>query len=78
MGGRDRDLSVRRQCKLLSLVRSGFYYSPKGESAANLRFMEIIHCLAGHACMPEKGQAVSGYTLVWLPADGSTHAAPRP
>jgi len=42
MGGRDQDLSVRRQCKLLSLVRSGFYYSPKGESAANLRFMEII------------------------------------
>jgi putative transposase len=58
MVSRDLDLSVRRQCKLLSLVRSGFYYSPKGESAENLRFMEIIHCLAGHACMPEKGQAV--------------------
>jgi len=42
MVSRDQDLSVRRQCKLLSLVRSGFYYSPKGESAANLRFMEII------------------------------------
>ena len=42
MVSRDQDLSVRRQCKLLSLVRSGFYYSPKGESAENLRFMEII------------------------------------
>jgi len=42
MVSRDLDLSVRRQCKLLSLVRSGFYYSPKGESAENLRFMEII------------------------------------
>jgi len=42
MVSRDRNLSVRRQCKLLSLVRSGFYYSPKGESAANLKFMNII------------------------------------
>ena len=42
MVSRDLGLSVRRQCKLLLLVRSGLYYSPKGESAANLRFMEII------------------------------------
>jgi len=42
MVSRDQGLSVRRQCKLLSLVRSGFYYSPKGESAENLGFMEII------------------------------------
>ena len=42
MVSQDQDLSVRRQCKLLSLVRSGFYYSPKGESAENLRFMKII------------------------------------
>jgi len=42
MVSRDQNLSVRRQCKLLSLVRSGFYYSPKGESAENLRFMKII------------------------------------
>lgn len=36
------DLSVRRQCSLLSLARSGFYYQPRGESAENLKFMEII------------------------------------
>lgn len=42
MVSRDQGLSVRRQCKLLSLVRSGFYYRPKGESAENLRFMAII------------------------------------
>ena len=42
MVSRDQDLSVRRQCKLLSLVRSGLYYSPKGESVENLRFMVII------------------------------------
>lgn len=36
------DLSVRRQCRLLSLTRSTFYYRPRGESAENLCFMEII------------------------------------
>nr|WP_319390402.1 IS3 family transposase [uncultured Cohaesibacter sp.] len=35
-------LSVRRQCTLLSLTRSSLYYQPVGESAENLRFMEII------------------------------------
>lgn len=42
MVSRDHDLSVRRQCGLLSLVRSNLYYQPKGESAENLVFMEII------------------------------------
>ena len=35
-------LSVRRQCSLLSLARSGLYYQPCGESAENLKFMTII------------------------------------
>jgi len=35
-------ISVRRQCKLLSLVRSNLYYQPKGESTQNLRLMKII------------------------------------
>ncbi len=35
-------LSVRSQCKLLSLTRSNLYYTPKGESAGNLALMEII------------------------------------
>ena len=39
---KDHKLSVRRQCVLLTLVRSNLYYDPKGESAENLRFMEII------------------------------------
>jgi len=42
MVSKDHDLSVRRQCGLLSLVRSNLYYQPKGESAENLRFMAII------------------------------------
>ncbi|SNT29996.1 HTH-like domain-containing protein, partial [Antarctobacter heliothermus] len=36
------DLSVRRQCSLLTLARSSLYYQPRGESAENLKFMEII------------------------------------
>lgn len=35
-------LSVRRQCKHLSVSGSGLYYRPVGESAENLRLMEII------------------------------------
>jgi len=68
MVSKDHDLSVRRQCSLLLLTRSNLYYQPKGESAENLRFMVIIHCLAGHVYMPEKGQAVSGNALVWVTA----------
>ena len=36
------DLSLRRQCSLLSLARSTLYYQPRGESAENLKLMEII------------------------------------
>ena len=35
-------LSVRRQCKLLTVTRSSLYYQPRGESAENLRYMKII------------------------------------
>ena len=38
----DHKLSMRKQCALLRLSRSGLYYHPVGESAENLRFMEII------------------------------------
>ena len=30
------DLSIGKQCKLLSISRSSFYYEPKGETAMNL------------------------------------------
>ena len=39
---RDQKLSIRKQCELLQLSRSRLYYQPVGESAENLRFMEII------------------------------------
>src|SRR6478609_7493066 len=36
------DLSVRRQCELLGLNRSSFYYEPVGETAEDLRLMRKI------------------------------------
>ena len=42
MVSKDHDLSVRRQCGLLSLARSNLYYQPKGESVENLGFMVLI------------------------------------
>ena len=35
-------LSVRKQCELLSIHRSGLYYAPKGESQENLEIMRIM------------------------------------
>ena len=37
-----RGLSVRRQCELLGLNRSSWYYEPLGESAENLAWMRRI------------------------------------
>ena len=36
------DLSVGKQCKLLSISRSSFYYTPKGETTMNLALMRQI------------------------------------
>ena len=35
-------LSLNRQCRLLSISRSSFYYAPRGESAQNLALMRRI------------------------------------
>jgi hypothetical protein len=42
MVSKEHELSQRRQCALLQLSRSTLYCRPRGESAENLRFMEII------------------------------------
>jgi putative transposase len=51
MSGRERkalvrcdrpDLSLSRQCRLLSISRSSFYYTPKGESPETLALMRRI------------------------------------
>src|SRR6202012_1497629 len=36
------DISVRRQCELLGVNRSGLYYEPAGESEENLRLMRLL------------------------------------
>lgn len=36
------EISVRRQCELLGISRSGLYYRPAGETAENLRLMRLI------------------------------------
>ncbi len=35
-------LSVRRQCELLGIARSGLYYEPKAESPENLQLMRLL------------------------------------
>ena len=35
-------LSISRQCELLSISRSGFYYRPTGETSDNLGLMQVI------------------------------------
>jgi hypothetical protein len=37
-----KDLSVVRQCQLVSISRSAFYYRPIGESPLNLTLMRLI------------------------------------
>lgn len=36
------DISLRRQCELLDVLRGRLYYVPKGESEANLNLMRLI------------------------------------
>ena len=39
---RNSDLSIRRQCELLGVNRSGLYYEPVGENEENLRLMRLL------------------------------------
>ena len=36
------EISVRRQCELLGVNRSGLYYEPVGESKENLTLMRLL------------------------------------
>jgi len=42
MIGPDEKLSIRQQCRLLSLSRSGYYYLPSQETELNLRLLRRI------------------------------------
>ena len=37
----NKQLSIKTQCQLLSISRSGWYYDPKGESPLNLKLMRL-------------------------------------
>lgn len=43
--GHHPDLSLSRQCHVLSIIRSSFYSAPKGESPENLTLMRRIDAL---------------------------------
>ena len=36
------EVSIMRQCELVSISRSGFYYQPAGETPLNLELMRLI------------------------------------
>jgi putative transposase len=36
------EISIRRQCELMGVSRASWYYEPAGESAENLRLMQLI------------------------------------
>ncbi len=38
----NKQLSLKTQCQLLSISRSGWYYDPQGESPLNLKLMRLI------------------------------------
>lgn len=38
----NKDISIEKQCNLLGISKSGYYYKPKGESAENLKIMELM------------------------------------
>lgn len=57
-------LSIKRQCELMGLARSGFYYTPRGESALNLELMRLID--AHYLEHPYKG---AGRMHTWLTKD---------
>ena len=37
-----KQLSIKTQCQLLSISRSGWYYDPKGETPLTLKLMRLI------------------------------------
>ncbi len=36
------EISIRRQCELLGVNRSGLYYQPLGENQENLQLMRLL------------------------------------
>ena len=59
------EISVRRQCDLLGVNRSGYYYRPLGESEENVRLMQLID--REYTRHPFKG---SRRMVLWLVEQG--------
>ena len=54
-------ISVRRQCELLGVSRSGLYYEPVGESDENLTLMRLLdEQVHTHAILREPKDGWSG------------------
>jgi len=78
MVGKDHQLSIRRQCKLLLLTRSHLYYEPKGESAENLRFMEIIDKQLLETVAEDAPSVRATMATVRVSPDGALREAQQP
>lgn len=75
MVSRDHKLSMRKQCELLQLSRSRLYYQPVGESAENLRFMEIIDKQFLETVARVAPSVRARWATVWIASDGPVHEA---
>ena len=79
-------LSIVRQCELVSISRSGFYRHPAGENPLNLTLMRLIDAQFLETPPPAPPGAVSGgdgavglmARLVRVPADGVPSSARGP
>jgi hypothetical protein len=65
-------LSVTRQCELVSISRSGFYYQPAGETPLNLALMRLIDAqfLRRLGMGLARWRAIYGVKDTWLAASG--------
>lgn len=66
---------MRKQCELLQLSRSRLYYQPVGESAENLRFMEIIDKQFLETVARVAPSVRARWATVWIASDGPVYEA---
>jgi hypothetical protein len=71
-----RELSVVRQCDLLKLPRSSWYYQPQGESAEDLSLMRLLD--EQYTRTPFYGGALDDGVVSATGADGKCEARPTP
>jgi hypothetical protein len=62
------EISVRRQCELLGVNRSGLYYEPVGESEENLLLMRLLDVLVAAS----EGATLEGPNRTTTPSRGGS------